>query len=119
MNEKMKYWMSQVYKWQIKGDKVQPPKMDLPKCVIERIEFFQDQIDDGLTYYGALTAVLAINEEQTKHDIELGGEWLPVSDEFRKWLHGEGIDQIYSDYREMMIAVALIYGWDDNDEQRD
>lgn len=42
---------------------------------------------------------------------------MPVSDEFRKWLHGEGIDQIYSNYREMMIAVALIYGWDDDDEQ--
>lgn len=110
MNEKMEYWMSQVYKWQIKGDKVQPPKMDLPKCVIERIKFFQDQIDDGLTFYGALTAILAVNEEQAKHDIEMGGKWLPVSDEFRKWMHSD----FYVNTRQMIIAQVLIYGWDDD-----
>lgn len=112
MNEKMKYWLSQVYKWRIKDGKPRPPKLDLPKFVIKRIKFFEDQNDNGLTFYGAFTAILAADEKQAKHDIEIGGgDWLPVSDEFRKWMHSD----YFVNTRQMIIALALIYGWSDDD----
>lgn len=116
MDKELMKYMAPVYKWRIKDGKVLPPKFGLPKCVTERIQFFHDQMEDGLTFYGALTAILAINEPQVKHDVESGGFWLPKSGGFDKWLHGTGIGQCFENERQETIALALLYGWEDKDE---
>ncbi len=116
MAKDIKYYDDQIYRWFYEGGKIHPPKMDLPKAVKERLEFFLDQTDFGLTYLGCLEAVLAYDEEKVKKEIEMGGDWLPVSKEFKEWRDGTGSELPYHSSKEQIIALALIYGWSDDDE---
>ncbi|MFT8412316.1 MAG: hypothetical protein ABF743_10145 [Schleiferilactobacillus perolens] len=50
------------------------PKQHLPEFVHERINWVIPYVDEGLTYFGALRAVLGYNEPELQQEFELGGE---------------------------------------------
>ncbi|MEE8823719.1 hypothetical protein LASUN_13240 [Lentilactobacillus sunkii] len=99
--------ISSIYHWSIEGDKVKPPQIGFPPAVKARIAFFASQMEGGLLFSGALELILAYDEQQAKQKCEMGGEWLPVSDEFRKWRDQPDFAQVF---REEQIALALMYG---------
>lgn len=78
----------------------------LPKFVRQRADFFAKQAGDGLSYIGALEATMAYEEDKAKKDIEIGGLWLPVSDEFKNWRD----DFLGYGMKQMIVALYLIYG---------
>ena len=47
------------------------------------------------------------DEAQYKKDCEIGGTWLPASNEFKKWRDQD----YYQSLRESIVALALIYGY--------
>lgn len=96
-----------VYGWKIKDSKCVPPDYPLPDCVNKRIKWAYHEIANGLTFLGVLTAIFAYDEEKTKKDWYLGAEqeWLPVSDEFRKWRDGVGPSM-----KQNIVALIIIYG---------
>lgn len=101
--------MDTVYGWKIQGDKIVPPETRLPKSVIERISWIREYAEEGLTFLGALIAVLAPDEEDAKAQFSLGAgesEWLPMTKECREWLYNSPFTTI----RQQAIALALMYG---------
>lgn len=97
-----------VYGWSVneKGQCV-PPTPIYPKAVRDRVKWATWYMNEaGLTYAGAFDAVMANNEERDRYNFEFGGEWLPVSDEFRAWRDEPFMGSI----RAMQIALALLYG---------
>jgi len=72
-------------------------------------------MDEGLTFYGGYTAVLAYEEDQAREDFEFGGTWLPVSDEFKAWRD----DGFAGSFKEMQIALALIYAYEEEEDNED
>lgn len=105
-----------VFGWSVSDDgKCVPPAQHFPECVIERLKWVERWAEDGLTFQGAFDAVLANNEDQIAKEFELGGEWLPTTQKFRDWRDKPGI----SGTRQMQIAVALMYGYEDNKEVTD
>ena len=94
------------------GNDHRKTKIKLPKCVTNRLDWVREYMDEGLTFYGGYTAVLAYEEDQAREDFEFGGTWLPVSDEFKAW-RDEGFDR---SFKEMQIALALIYAYEVDDE---
>ena len=97
--------VNSVYGWKSVDGKVVPPQFKLPAAVIERVNFFGEQMEDGLTLLGALNLIFAYDEERSKADCELGGEWLQVSDEFKKWRGNH-----FNEFKEHQVALALIFG---------
>ncbi|KOE73496.1 hypothetical protein AB662_02290 [Lactiplantibacillus plantarum] len=95
-----------IYGWSVKDGKCVPPKITFPKPVVERIEYFSEEIENGLTFQGALEFIFAGDEKRCKEECEQFMDWLPVSDGFREWLDG---DFLYS-FKEEQIMLALIYG---------
>lgn len=95
-----------VYGFEIVDGKIEVPKYDLPEAVKERIEYFAKQSEDGLSFYGCLSSILAYNEDECKEQYQLGAteEWLPVSDEFRNWIDRMGTPG------EMLVVVKMLYG---------
>ena len=95
-----------IYGWSVNDGKCVPPKITFPKPVVERIEYFSKEIENGLTFQGALEFIFARDEKRCKEECEQFMDWLPVSDRFREWLDG---DFLYS-LKEEQIMLALIYG---------
>lgn len=98
--------MRNVYGFTIKGDRVESPKMDLPDFVEERIKFFGKYSEEGMTYIGALTHVLAYGDhKELEMEFAFGAteEWLKPSEEFIEWRDLTPISEV-------VIATALIYG---------
>lgn len=89
----------------------------LPKFVRQRADFFAKQTADGLSYFGALKATMAYEYEvsEIKKEIEFGGSWLPVSDEFKNWRDS----YLGKNSKQMIVALYLIYGEpvEDGDEE--
>lgn len=96
-----------VYGWSV-NDKGQcvPPTPVYPKAVRERVQWAIGYMQEGLTYAGAFDAVMANNEALDHHNFELGGDWLPVTDEFRAWRDEPFMGSIHA----MQIALSLLYG---------
>lgn len=107
--EKITPCLNNIYKFEIKNGNAMPPEPKLPDCVVERLNFFMPMREEGMTFLGILNCVLAIDEEQAKKDYSFGAveDWLPVTDEFRKWRD----DYPASVYHQMEIAVAILYGY--------
>lgn len=112
MSEKLTKAMNNIFKFTIiekdGKNKIQPPKMDLPESVRERIKFFGKYAGDGLSFFGCLTLILAEDEEKCKKDFEIGAyeEYLPATEEFRQWRDDPSVYSLH----QMEIAVALMYG---------
>lgn len=102
--------MDNIYRFKLneEGQPI-PPDVKLPKFVVERLNYFYPLQEEGLTFMGVLEMVLANDEEQAKKDFLFGAfdEWLPVSDEFKKWRD----DYPLSKFHQMEIAVAILYGY--------
>ena len=101
-----------VYHFQIKDGEVCPPKYKLPKKVKERCDYFAEDMEHGLTFLGALTFILAYSEENCKKDyaLALTKEWLPLNQEVEEWFRK------FRGVGEMLVAVYLIYGLEEDGE---
>lgn len=95
-----------VFGFEIVDGKIEPPKYDLPKAVEERINYFAKQSEDGLSFFGCLSMILAYDEEECKKQYLLGStqEWLPMTEEAKRWF-----DQMETP-GEMLVVVKLLYG---------
>lgn len=98
--------LKSVYGWSVKDGKCVPPKIIFPKPVADRIEYFAEEMENGLTFQGALEYIFARDEEKCKEDCEQFMDWLPVSDGFKKWSD----DYFSYNYKEAQVMLALIYG---------
>lgn len=113
MNNEFSKEMSAIYGWHISKDqKIIPPKFTLPHFVWKRINWAYSYSDDGLTFAGAYDAVLAIDEDRLKEAFEIGGTWMPTTEEFRQWRDAIGLWNL----RQMQIAIAMIYGDEEKQE---
>lgn len=101
----LKRKMNNIFGWKIEDGKVSPPKFDFPDFVWDRIEMSASEFENGLTFTGALKAVLAYDEKKSEEEWDLGActEWVPVTQEFIKWRDNQPDVS-------MELAVALIYG---------
>lgn len=95
-----------IYGWSVKDGKCVPPKIIFPKPVAERIEYFAEEMENGLTFQGALEYIFAGNEKKCKEECEQFMDWLPVSEEFEKWRD----DYFSYNFKEAQVMLALIYG---------
>ncbi|EOH94816.1 hypothetical protein [Enterococcus pallens] len=95
-----------VHGFEIIDGKIQPPKYDLPDFINERVEYFGKYSEEGMSFYGCLSAILAYDEEECKKQFQLGasGDWMPISAEVREWFDHMGTPG------EMLITVKLLYG---------
>ncbi|MCD5190677.1 hypothetical protein IV460_11140 [Enterococcus casseliflavus] len=118
MSEKLSKAVNNVYKFTIIEEdgknKIQPPQMDLPESVKERIKFFGKYAEDGLSFLGCINLILAEDEEKCKKDFEIGAyeEYLPATEEFKEWRDDLAVRSLH----QMEIAVALIYGTGEDQE---
>ncbi len=105
-HQDIKTSMKNIYGFTIKDNKIEAPKMDLPIFVEERIKFFGKYSEEGMTYIGALTHILAYGDHK-ELEIEFAfgttEEWLKPSEEFIEW-------RDLTPMSEVVIATALIYG---------
>lgn len=101
-----------LYDFKIKDNKVELPQFDFPTYVLKQLHWIAEYREMGITYSGALRAVLA-EDEQIEADFDMGGIWEPASEEFKQWLNKPYLRSV----RQMQIAVALVYGWEDPFEE--
>lgn len=100
-----------VFGWSVSDDgRCVPPAQHFPAFVIERLKWAERWAADGLTFQGAFDAILANNEDVMKKEFELCGDWLPTTEEFREWRDAPAISRT----RQMQIAVAMLYGYEDS-----
>lgn len=96
-----------VYGWKVENE-APVLEMDLPSFVTERVEYFREESENGLSFMGYMNAVMGYDqmEKENKETFHLFGsvDWLTPSKEFKKWR-----DE-YLFMRELEIAVAIIYG---------
>lgn len=95
-----------VFGFEIVEGKIKTPKYKLPAAVKERIKYIGEESENGMTFLGCMNCVLAYDEESCKKEFLLGAskEWLPVTDEVRRWFDETGTSG------EMLVAVELLYG---------
>lgn len=95
-----------VFGFKIIDGKINPPVYDLPDCIKERIAYFSECAEDGLSFFGCLDCILAIDEERSKQQFALGAAkpWLDMTEEAYQWFSEMGAPG------EMLIAVDLLYG---------
>ncbi|MGM0169883.1 hypothetical protein IGI39_004906 [Enterococcus sp. AZ135] len=95
-----------VFGFEIVDGKIEPPKYNLPKAVEDRINYFGKQSEDGLSFFGCISAILAYDDEECKKQYQLGAveEWLPMTEEARQWFNQMGTPG------EMLVVVKLLYG---------
>jgi hypothetical protein len=112
MSDELKKALNNIYKFTIIEEdgknKVQPPQMELPESVKERIKFFGKYSEDGLSFLGCINLIMAEDEEECKKDFEIGAyeDYLPATQEFKQWRD----EPILHSLHQIEIAVALIYG---------
>ncbi|MGP2465540.1 hypothetical protein [Lactiplantibacillus plantarum] len=58
-----------IYGWSVKDGKCVPPKIIFPKPVVERIEYFAAEMENGLTFQGALEFIFAGDEKSVKKNV--------------------------------------------------
>lgn len=95
-----------------------PPKIVLPKFVSDRINLFREDVENGLSFFGALEFVLWQDDERCSKDYELGGgnllEDVKPTKEFEHWVN----EWLVSYSRQEKIALALVYGYDIEGEKK-
>lgn len=101
--EDLKKKINEVYGWSVEDDKPKPPKQELPQAVRDRIDYFREMAEEGLTFLGVMECVFA-DEKPTDYDWMAKKDWLPKSKEFDDWI---GYSTNMSQF---VVAVYLIYG---------
>lgn len=104
-----------IYKWSVKKSKATPPKSELPECIKERVRWIlKAHHDFPITFIGSLIFAFPDPdcEEELKKDFEFGGDtWFPISKQYKE----------YYSYRaliEQEVAIAIIYGLNDEPERK-
>jgi hypothetical protein len=101
----------------VKG-KPAPPNIVLPKFVGDRIDLFREDVENGLSFFGALEFILWQDDEHCSKEYELGGENLledvKPTKEFENWVN----EWLVSYSRQEKIALALVYGYDIEGEKK-
>lgn len=101
--EKLKNMYRGVYGWTVQNGKPFPSAHDLPSVVKNRVDYFWDMAEHGMTFMGAMKCIFA-NQKPEEYDLGATKDWLPMSQEFKDWVgHAYGMAQ-------MEIAVYMIYG---------
>lgn len=101
--EDFKKMFDGVYGWYVENGKPKPPKQVLPQAVKDRVDYFWEMAEDGLTLLGAMECIFAYKKPEY-YDWFTDKRWLPRSKEFDDWT-----DQSLS-MAQFVIAVYLIYG---------
>ncbi|MCU0082463.1 hypothetical protein [Streptococcus danieliae] len=92
-----------IYGWTTNGHEAVPPIHDFPIEVKERVDYFADLTDDGLTFLGILDCIFS--EEKTEgYDFGASKPWLPMTEGFKEW-----VNCLHS-LAQMEVAVYLLYG---------
>ncbi|CJH68873.1 hypothetical protein [Streptococcus pneumoniae] len=103
MMEELKQKVNEVYNWTVEDGRPKPPKQDLPQVVKDRVDYFWEMAEDGMTFMGAMECIFA-DEKPTDYDLGATKGWLPKSKEFDDWIgYSPSMAQV-------VIAVYLIYG---------
>lgn len=88
------------------------PKIVLPKFVSDRINLFREDVENGLSFFGALEFILWQDDEYCSKEYELGGgnllEDVKPTKEFEDWVN----KWLVSYSRQEKVALALMYGYD-------
>lgn len=121
--DKLDEAMDLVYDWKVneKNGKIDPSTVrhTLPKFVRNRLNWLrkESQVNPGLTYTGSLLMMLGTqkDEKELKDDWDMGAasDYLPFSEEYKEWID----DPFCSNARQMAIALALIFGFKDDDDE--
>lgn len=99
--------MRGIYGWTVEGGKAVPPLHRFPKEVKDRLDYFAEMMEDGLSLYGCLECVFSETEPD---DYWLGAtkDWLPQDDIFKKWV-GTTENMAWTE-----AIIYLLYGnWTD------
>lgn len=80
----LKEKMVGIYGWSIKDGKVEQPKHTFSKAVKDRADYFAEMLEDGMTFLGCLDCIFS-NEKPDDYDWGASKNWLPKSEEFKKW----------------------------------
>ena len=92
-----------IYGWSIENGKIKAPKPDFPKAVMERVDYFREMTEDGLTFLGLLNFIFS-EKKPTDYDFGASKDWLPKSKEFEEWAGR------FSNMAQMAIATYIIFG---------
>ncbi|MEX2803829.1 hypothetical protein AB3329_01745 [Streptococcus sp. H31] len=98
-----KVMLDGIYGWSVDGGKINPPKHNFPVKVKERIDYFAEMMEEGLTLMGALSCIFG-EEAPDGYGVFASKDWLPKDDEFKEW-HTSALG-----FPQMEVAVYLIYG---------
>lgn len=94
------------------------PKIVLPKFVSDRINLFREDVENGLSFFGALEFILWQDDEYCSKEYELGGgnllEDVKPTKEFEDWVN----KWLVSYSRQEKVALALMYGYDIEGEKQ-
>lgn len=95
-----------------------PPKIVLPKFVADRVDLFREDMENGLTFFGALQFILWGDDEYCSKNYGFGGfnelEEVRPSKEFKDWID----EWLLSGPRQEKVALALMYGYDVEGEEQ-
>lgn len=103
MTDKLYEMIDAIYDWSVENGEVKAPKPDLPKAVTERVDYFLEMIDDGLTFIGLLDFIFS-DKKPTDYDFGATKDWIPKSKEFDEWVG------TFSNLAQMAIATYIIFG---------
>nr|DAK67831.1 MAG TPA: hypothetical protein [Caudoviricetes sp.] len=103
MTDNFNKMIDAIYGWSIENGEIKAPKPDLPKEVTERVDYFLEMIEDGLTLLGLLDFIFS-DKKPADYDFGASKDWLPKSKEFDEWVG------IFSSLAQMAIATYIIFG---------
>lgn len=119
-NVEFKKIMRSICSWNVKHGKAKPPKSELPECIKERVRWLiKISKEAPVTFIGSITFAFPDpdNEWKIKKEFEFGkfggANWLPASDTYKKYWNEY---YNYLPILEEAVAVALIYGLNDDSE---
>ncbi|MCH1645068.1 hypothetical protein [Streptococcus suis] len=101
--ERLDKMFNGIYGWTVKADEIIAPTHDLPDAVKERVAYFREMAEDGMTFLGVMECIFA-NEKPDSYDFGATKDWLPMSQEFKDWVG------YANSMAQMEIAVYMIYG---------
>lgn len=102
MTDKLYEMIDAIYDWTVENGEIKAPKPDLPKAVTERVDYFLEMIEDGLTFLGLLDFIFS-DTKPTDYDLGASKDWLPKSKEFDEWV------EIFPSLAQMAIATYIIF----------
>ncbi|HFI0406046.1 TPA: hypothetical protein ACGOYB_002179, partial [Streptococcus suis] len=101
--EKIKKMLNGIYGWTVEADEIIAPTHDFPDAVKERVAYFREMAEDGMTFLGVMECIFA-DKKPDSYDFGATKDWLPMSREFKDWVgYANSVAQ-------MEIAVYMIYG---------